>query len=167
MTLIFIDIWFQLLTPQTKTNHSPHQDHRAIMVLFGCRGGSTSSQWYGVHYITGFQPTRHSSTNSITRQTIKEKVNSVTATHTRVPTTQSVAPSASLQRLPFWNINLMSSPVSRQTVLLHFSTHSGKENVRITSHVGKRRVHQVPHDLCKTRVHISSAVSNNTAMILL
>lgn len=54
------------------------------------QGFSTSSQWYGVNYITGFQPTRHSTTNSITRQTIKEKVNSVMATSTLVPTTWQV-----------------------------------------------------------------------------
>ena len=66
---------------KSKTNHSEYPDHRAIMVLLGRKGFSTSSQWFGLHYITGFQPTRHSSTNSITRQTIKEKVNSVTATH--------------------------------------------------------------------------------------
>ena len=77
-----LTLGFMIYTTEQK--HSIYPDHRAIMVLFGCRGVSTSIQWYGVHYITGFQPTRHSSTNSITRHTIKEKVNSVTA-HTHGP----------------------------------------------------------------------------------
>lgn len=80
----------------------------------------------------------------------------MTATHTPVPMTR-------LSPMSLLNINSMSSHVNRQTVL-PISAHIPEEkNVSVTSHVGKRREHRVPRDLCTERVHISPAVSNNTA----